>query len=856
MTLSAARSPTGHSPPGDMELTRAYRAHLGHGYDELLDASGAVRPHCEQFVAGLARLERGELGLRARKLARHLRDTGLTYDIFADPRGHVEPWKLNLMPLVVSTAEWHWLETAMIQRARLLAHVLGDIHGEGRLLTDDLITPEIVFSDDAYIPTARDVIPRSGGLRFYAADLARGHDGRWRVIDNHTETLAGLGFALANRVTHTHIAGDLFNEVNARRLSPYFRHLQNGLAAIAGRADARTALLTPGPQHPDYFSHAYIARYLNLLLVEGNDLRVRDGQVALKTLEGLKEIDLLIRCTDANSSDPLELGGSAFLGPAGLLGACRVRPDLVINPIGAAAVQNRALTARLDAVAQALHGDDLMLRDSPRIWLGDTAGRQTVLRDPTGYTLRAAQEGTGRPGMAASGIELRDLTGDQLDKLMGDMTVHGARFVAEQRQTFSTMPAYEAGMLVPRPIAIRLFAARTGDDWALMPAGLAMTVNARSAVSLTTDGGETHDVWVLSDKAAQPSVSLWRPTIERARVERSQRVTQSRVAENLYWLGRYAERADWTMRILRGTLRRIEEDSGIVGGQRATARCMALLLGDDHPAEMARGRVDIEKAAQDLVNGKAGRSLIKTNSGLYRAAYLVRDRLSQEAWQQLSRLAPKGAWNEALSQALPISMLDLLDEGLGAIAAFNGLMHENMTRNFGWSFLNLGRRLERAYNLAEVTKELFAQPEPAGEDERTSLLLLLELGDSFITYRSRYRLEPMLPLALDLLMLDETNPRSLAYQLAEIDAALDSLPHSDSSQSRQLDRRLILKLLTTIRLCDIEEICRDASRKRLAALLDEQIDLLPGLSDAVSQHYFNLTAAAPHRLQTRAEPQP
>ncbi|MEZ5842391.1 MAG: circularly permuted type 2 ATP-grasp protein [Hyphomicrobiaceae bacterium] len=841
---------------GSIELTRGYRVHLGHGYDELLNASGKVRSHGLGLVSGLQRLDAGELAMRARRLAQRVRDTGLTYDIFADPRAHAQPWRLNLMPLVVSSAEWRWLEAAMVQRARLLAYVLSDVYAEGRLLDDHLIPPELIFSDESYLPAARDVINGTVGLRFYAADLARGHDGRWRVIDSHTETLAGIGFALANRVTHTHVAGDLFNQVNARRLSPWFRALQEGLNATAGRADARIALMTPGPQSPDYFSHAYIARYLNLLLVEGNDLRVRDGHVALKTLEGLKEIDLIVRCAEGALSDPLELGGTAFLGPAGLLGACRARPDLVINPIGAATVQNRALGARLAQVARHVLGEDLKLADSPRLWLGDPAARAEVARAPSGYTLRAAQEGTGRPGMAASGIELRDLTGEQLDRLIRDMQVHGTRFVAEQRQTFSTMPAYDAGVLVPRPIAIRLFAARTGDDWSLMPAGLAMTVNARSAVSLTADGGETHDVWVLSDEAAGPSSSLWRPTIERARVERSQRVTQSRVAENLYWLGRNVERADWTMRILRGTLRRIEEDSGAFGGQQAAARCMALLLGDDSPALVATGRADIEAAARVLADSKAGRSLANTLASLYRNAFLVRDRLSQEAWQQLSRLAPQGTWGEALTRAPPIALLDLVEEGLGAIAAFNGLAHENMTRNFGWSFLNLGRRLERAYNLAEVTKELFGHADASPENERAGLLLLLELGDSFITYRSRYRLEPMLPLALDLLMLDETNPRSLAFQLAEMDALLERLPHGDAGQSRHVDRRLILKLLTSIRLCDIEQICRDDSRNSLTSLLDEQLAWLPGLSDAISQHYFNLTEALPHRLETRVGTRP
>ncbi|MBN9264663.1 MAG: circularly permuted type 2 ATP-grasp protein, partial [Hyphomicrobium sp.] len=421
-------------------------------------------------------------------------------------------------------------------------------------------------------------------------------------------------------------------------------------------------------------------------------------------------------------------------------------------------------------------------------------------------------------------------------------------------------PAFEGESLVARPFAVRFFVAHTGNGFEAMPGGLAMTVDPARAVALGAPDGHTRDVWVLSDAQQAPHVSLWRPKLENARVERSQRVVQSRVADDLYWLGRYSERADWTMRMLRGALRRVAEDSGPVDGLGGVRRCLDMRLTDPEMADTGVRRIsdagDVESRCLDLVaRARSPRTLARTLEGLYQVSYLVRDRLSHEAWQTLSRFRPGDPWMRALSAAGPGALLDLLDEGLAALSSFNGLTHENMTRNYGWSFLDMGRRLERAYNLSEAILTLFIPP-PDPEEETSSLLLLLELADSFITYRSRYRLDPMLALVLDLLLLDEANPRALAYQLAAISKHLEALPDARHGVSLADDRRLILSLLTSIRLADVMAIAEEADRATLERLMREQLQVLPELSNAVGRHYFNLTEETPHRALTRIEPRP
>jgi uncharacterized circularly permuted ATP-grasp superfamily protein/uncharacterized alpha-E superfamily protein len=842
------------------DFLESYRPAARSGYDEMIDSRGHIRPHWRTFVSGLSALSAEERQTRAQRMDRRVRETGIAYDIFADPDRPSQRWQLDLSPIIISAAEWRWLSEALIQRARLFDAMLQDLYGEQNVLRRGLLPPEIVFSDSAYLMPCQGILPNAGPLQFYAADLARGADGLWRVIDSHTETLAGIGFVLANRVVHTHVAGDLFKQVNAVRLSGHFHKLQSALAAHSGRQNARIALLTPGPHHEDYFSHAYLARYLGYLLVEGPDLRTKDGQVYLKTLEGLKQIDLILRCVDGDSSDPLELDPSVFEGPAGLLNVCRQSPRTVVNAVGSALAQNRALGAYLPQLSEHLLGEELALSDAPRLWLGDKAARNRVQESRDGFVVRKAQERTGRPGQAELGRQPHELSDAERELLWREIDLHGASLVAEEKISFSTAPVHIAGGLAPRPFAVRFFVARTETGYEAMPGGLAMSVDPAKAVALSTPDGQTRDVWVLSAKEQAPHTSLWRPTLETARVQRSQRATQSRVADDLFWLGRYSERADWIMRVLRSALRRIEEDSGPIEGRRGARRCLEVLMTRNAITHTASREPpadrEIEQLCTKLISSPyIPRTLEQTFDGLYRVAHLTRDRLSHEAWQTLSKFRPGEGLPAMLASAKPVAMLDLLDEGLSAVAAFNGLMHENMTRNFGWAFLDMGRRLERAYNLSEAVLSLFTPP-PDADEEASSLLLLLELADSFITYRSRYRLDPMLALVLDLLLLDKTNPRSLAYQLTALAQHLDELPNGTQADQPSGDRRLSQTLLSSIRQADIEAIAQEPGAHMLERLMRQQIELLPDLSNAIARHYFNLTDETLQRVHTRTEPAP
>jgi uncharacterized circularly permuted ATP-grasp superfamily protein/uncharacterized alpha-E superfamily protein len=828
-----------------IDLTRGYQAEPG-GFDELVDG-GAVRPHWEPLLRELEALPPELRARRTEQLNARVRETGIAYDLFSDPRATTQPWRVDLMPLVIPAEDWRWLERALIQRAELLERILADLYGPQWLLASGAIPHQLVFSDPSYLRPCQNLRPAGGYLQFLATDVARGPDGRWRVIDTHTETPAGIGYALANRMVHTNVAGDIFAACKALRQAPFFEAMRAALTRRADRPDPAIALLTPGPRHNDFFSHAYLARYLGLLLVEGGDLRVAGDRVSLKTLHGLMPVDLIVRCVAGGSADPLELDTPDFAGPVGLLQVVRRQPGLVVNALGSALAENRGLGAYLPALAKLILHEDLMLADGQRWWLGDAANRAHVAADSGRLFIRTAHEGTARPGRAVPGIDPAAMDADSIARLLQEIEIGGASLVAEAKVGFGTTPSLTPDGLVPRPYALRLFVTATSDGFAVLPGGLAMTVDPGRTVALSAPDGHSRDVWVIGEAPPPPFASLWRPTIESARIRRVPEELPSRAAENLFWLGRYTERADWTMRVLRTALGRLQEDTDARQSLRACHTALASLLPDDDAetpgTRDAVGPQLIEELALGIMTlPEESYGLPRTLASIHRIASLARDRLSLEAWRTLNEFHASRRWRSDAVPSARGDALALLDDGLRVLAAFNGLAHENITRSFGWTFLDLGRRLARAQSLAALIGGMFGTAAGA-EEEPGSLLFTLEVADSFITYRSRYRLEPMLPLVLDLLLLDDTNPRSIAFQLERIAGHIDTLPQSAASGRRIEEQRLALSLLTAVRLADVAPLAEaddGGERAGLKKLLDEQVWALDALSDLVGRRYFNL----------------
>jgi uncharacterized circularly permuted ATP-grasp superfamily protein/uncharacterized alpha-E superfamily protein len=829
------------------------------GFDELMGPTGAVRPHWQPLLAALNALGPAARQQRFERLNARVRETGIAHDLFADTDNATPPWQVDFMPLILAQAEWRLLEAALKQRAELYERIVADVYGPQYLMASGQIPADLIFNDPSFLRACHGLPGGAAYLQFFAADVARGADGSWRVIDTHTETPAGIGYALANRTVHTHVAGEMFSASNALRLAPFFEELQSALVRRINRADPTIALLTPGPQHNDFFSHAYLARYLGLLLVEGADLRVDGERLFLKTLEGLKPIDLVVRCVAGGSSDPLELDPTGFLGPVGLVQAVRRQPELVVNALGSSVAENRGLGPYLPNLAKSLLGQDLLIPDGIKWWLGESEARERVFANLNQFIIRPAHERTARPGRAAPGRDPAKMTAAERAALKAELDLNGASFVAEAKTAFGTTPSIGSNGLTAKPYALRLFVTKTPNGYLVMPGGLAMTVDPQSAVSLNAPDGESRDVWIVSDGATPQFRSLWRPATEAARIQRSPRELPSRAADNLFWLGRYAERADWTLRVLRQSLGRLDDGTSDRTDLRAVARSLESILNRDRSPDdviqSTEGPQVRVRAHELMTSAKRPFALPQTLTQVHRIAGVVRDRLSQEAWRTLSTFQSQAGWQANAPLASIGETLDLLDSGLGALAAFNGLMHENMTRNLGWTFLDMGRRFARALGICDLMLAVFSNA-VSQDSEDASALFVLEVADSVMTYRARYRQTPVLPLVLDLLLIDETNPRSLAYQLAALSNHIDQLPQSGSQLGRLDESRVLMALLTRVRMADVNSLnqaAEDGTRHNLVALLVEQSRQLLDLSDAVARRYFALTEKEPRWVRSGAQ---
>jgi len=817
-------------------LLGAYRPPAG-VYDEFFAHDGP-RPHVRPFVERVDSLDREELGRRWQQAERLLVENGITHNAY-DAGGRLRPWRLDGLPLLLPPAEWDSLADGLRQRTSLLELLLKDVYGPQHLIRSGLLPPELLFGHDGFLRPLHGLSPPTGKfLHLYAADLARSPDGRWWVAADRTEDPTGAGYALENRIVLSRVLPETFHECEVRRLAPYFITLRDHLKRLAPQRDNPfIVLLSSGPGTTNYFEDIYLARYLGFTLVQGDDLGVRDDKVVLKTLGGLTPVDVIVRRVESPLCDPLELDGESTAGVAGLLQAARKGNVVIANPLGSGLVQAPAFMAFLAPLCRALLGEDLKLPSVATWWCVGRDEREYVLAHLDELVIRHAfikqKKDPVRPWLLAA---------KDREQLVAAIRKHPHRFVAQETVSRSSAPVMTGGCCEPWSVALRTFLVASGDDYEVMQGGLARVARTPEPLDVSVSAGEgSKDAWVLSDEPVRP-VSLLRRKSERIELKRSGSELPSRVADNLYWLGRHVARADGAARLLRTLIGRLatESDSTEVPERPLLLRCAAAIGQIDHRSPTADVPIEstLPAAVLDELRPSSLRSQLAT---MHRTAWTVRDRLSFDAWRIISRLA--GDFPESDGGPLGFSeLLPRLNRTVLDLAAFSGLVADSMTRSQGWRFLDIGRRLEHALH---VTRLLSAAVPDLGREEAGVLESLLDAGDSLMTYRSRYLANLQAAAVLDLLLTDETNPRSVAFQLDALTRHMDDLPHDDRQAGLRAEQRQALDLLHSVRTFDVLALGPDPGRDgELTGLLQQLAYGLPELSDAVTHRYLHHSGAS------------
>lgn len=845
-------------------------------YDEMVDTAGQVRQHWHYVTETLAQLGAAELDKRRQEIHNLLRDNGVTYTL---PTLHsndaVRLWELDLLPCTLSSQEWITIERGVMQRAELLNLLLHDLYSDARVLSSKIFPPELIFSHPGFLPPCKGTATPERYLHLYASDLVRTATGQFMIIGDRSHALAGAGYALENRIVMSRVFPSLFRDAHVHRLAQFFRTLRKNLQNQAGRApeNARVVMLSPGEDSETYFEQAYLAKYLGYTLVQGADLAVREGRTWLKTLDGLQPVDVIFRWLEGRLCDPLELQPDSFNGTVGLTQSMRMGNVFVANPLGTEVVENRALMQFLPALAHYYLNEDLLLDSPPTYWCGLTQEREYVLANLDQLVLRRTHVSP-----AETAWHPETMSEAQKETLRTQIRAMPLTWVAQEKITGSEIPIFSNGRLEPRKMVLRTFAVADEAQYQLMPGGLARVVNDLNQLVATSDsGGISKDVWVLASEPER-QVSLLNHNVDNFHLPGGRGELPSRVAENLFWLGRYVERAEGLGRLLRTVLLDLLDPHEHFGGD-GTPPCLETLLrtltevsetlpgfiGEDAEEHLAEPSQELSAL---LIDTQRVGTLAYNVRALLFATRAVRDRISPDLWRvfndieetmqrmELRLTQPrKSIISLAYGGDLYSQALDELNNLLLSFAAVSGLALESMTHGQGWSFLIIGRRLERAYMLTNLLRAMLGQTVP--ENEQFLLLeALLNICDSQMTYRSRYRTYVRIEPVLDLLLQDETNPRALSYQLERLQYFLSRLPRDSVFAYKSEEERLVLNALTTVRLADprqLGEVDDEQRRAALDSLLATLQDLLTRLSDAITNSYFSHAEQPQQLVQQEGE---
>lgn len=800
----------------------AYRAGRSRG-DVMADAEdcAAWRIVFEELAASA-----GESLADARDRAqRQADDIGTGYRVTGD--SDERPWPLSPIPLLIEAEEWDAIRRGVVQRAELLETIVADLYGPGRLVAQGLLPAAVVTGSPYFLRPMQGLVPPGGHhLNVVAVDLCRGPTGEWRVLADHIRGPVGAGYALENRLAIARTLGGLQARLNVERHAPFFARLRDGLAAACARAEPRIGLMTPGRLNQSYAEQAHLARYLGFLLVEGADLAAIEDRLYVRTIAGLKRVDGLWRRTDPTLLDPLAFDSTSAIGVPGLIDAMAAGNVVVANAPGAAVLEAPALSAFLPALSTRLTGEGLLIPNIATWWCGQPREAAQVIDELASMIVAPAFGAATRALPDACPVIGAELSDVARAALLADLETRPQDYVGQEVVHLSTMPVVVDGALVPRPFTLRIFAARDGKGgWSVLPGGFArIGEHADPRVTAIGEGEWSADVIVHGAEPVDP-VSLL-PAVDSLHLRRNPGTLPSRAADNLFWLGRYLERGEALLGLIRVLLgHSIAADAG-AALDRATVRRIADALvqigAAPPPATLRRAElVGMARTAMESVeNGwYSVRAINRQARGL---GAVSRDRLSADMIRLLD--APHPTRGGVLDRAGSLQR---------RYAALAGLSAEHMGRTDGWRFHDLGRRIERAVKIVRAILA-FGIDAPSADD----LSVLLDLADSQISYRQRYLTGVARLAVLDLVALDPGNPRALAFQVARIAEHLAALPVLKDDGLAEPQQRVAAEL--SAMLATAEAATLDA-----ATLLAIEARLI-ALTDAVARRYF-LQGAEPLR---------
>ncbi len=827
--------------------------------DEVYDVSGEQRSHWQYLLSSMESLGGDAVSDRQRKALRILRDDGATYNLSAQPQAR-RTWGLDPVPLLIDSEEWNDIESGLIERSELLDLVLKDIYGPRDLIRHGVVPPELIFSHAGFLRQCHGIkMPGEHQLILHSVDMVRNPEGQMCVVADRTQAPSGAGYALENRTVMSRVLPSLFRDSHVHRLSMFFQTLRLKLAALCPNNDdiPHVVVLTPGAYSETYFEHALLANYLGYPLVQGSDLTVRGGFVWMKSLDGLKRVDVILRRVDDYYCDAVELRSDSQLGVPGLLNVVRSGRAVIANPLGSGVLENPALLKYLPAIGKFFLGREPQMDSVRSYWCGDDSDRQYVHDHFDDLIIKPVFRRSDDHSVFGA-----QLNSEQKASLMARMIAKPMNFVAQDYMQPSNAPSWSNNGLLARPLVLRSFAVANPSAYTIMPGGLTRVGSSDNKIITSSQLQSTSkDTWVLaSEPEKQTSLHKDGGAVISESADQGMHLP-SRVAENFFWMGRYAERAEASLRLLRTVFMQMNSVDPLSPIARDTLLNTVTRVSTTYPG-FARPDIesveDIEKELLAVIlDEKRAGSIVSNLQAMLISSEEVKEMLSADTQRVLNDLRDAlSDLDNALRLGLASAPEEALDPLVTTLLALAGLNHESMMRGMGWRFLEMGRTLEKSYQMTSLLQSSLVV-ELDESDQATVLESVLLSFEMLVSYRRRYRSRVEVKSGLQLLMIDQSNPRSLQFQLSALKDHIHGLPEADRSIGLPPEGRCTLEALTAVQLADLAQLvaCKEGTylRARLDQLLNRVQELLETTATLISDKYFDHKTAHQQLVTDRWE---
>ncbi len=817
--------------------------------DEAISADGSVKPDWRYMLDSLATLGDDELAERQHKAKRILRDDGATYNRY-EQNTRSQTWGLDLLPLLISADSWSVIEAGLQERADLFNLIFKDLYGKRELISLGLLPPELVFGNQSFIRACDGLqLPGENQLIIHGVDMLRREDGSMCVCSDRLQAPSGLGYALENRVVMSRVLPSLLRESQVHRLTSFFQVLRQKLISLAPNiASPRIVVLTPGPYSETYFEHAFLANYLGFSLVQSGDLVVGDGFVWMRTLNGLTRVDVIVRRVDELYCDPVELRADSMLGLPGLIQVARAGNVAIANPLGSGFMENPVLYRFLPKISEHFLGRQLRLKSVATWWCGEPDDLQFVLANFTDLVIKPVAPHTSNSAnsyTSSNSKMVADLTDRQRAELLSAVKENPHNYVAQEKLLPSYVPTFNQQELVSRPVILRSFSVASEDSsYRVMPGGLTRVGAKQNSTAIANRfGAVSKDTWIIASEPEKHEILSSQLGVNDGYTEGAE--LPSRVVENLFWMGRYMERAENSLRYIRTLFMQMNGIEQLPTDCKSVLLQAATQLTSTYPGFVnntpLQNDPDAELLSLILDRDRVG-SVTYAVSSLLSCAEQLPGLLSSDSQHIINNIADQ---IDTLSSRLRGDFLSAPEEPLGSLIsnllALVGIVNESMIRDTGWLFVELGRRLERASQTASLVRALLF----THFDDSQESIILESLGmtvESLISYRRRFGGSLKINSMLELVLMDASNPRSVDYQLKSIVNTIYALPRERRTTELSAQLRFVMEAQSKVQLSKISQLCRtdqDANtRSELDQLCAQIHQLLGEASNAISVEYF------------------